>query len=207
DRGAPEDALAAYLPQPLVERLRAGGSRWVGEFREVTTLFLGLPRLDFEKPGPVEALQFATECVQRVHRRYGGSLIRPSMDDKGVSMLSAFGLPMTAHEDDAERAIHAALALGAELAERKLDWAIGMTTGRVFYGDIGSTRRRHVAMMGVPVNTAAALMVAAHSGVLCDDGTRRAAERGFEFEAQAAVTTKGRTEPLAVWRPRTRRQQ
>jgi len=204
---ADEAALSAYLPQPLLERLRAGGSRWFGEFREITTLFLGLPQLDFENPNAAAVLQFTTERVQRAHARYGGTLVGPSMDDKGITLLSAFGLPMMAHEDDGERAVHAALAVCADLAEQHIPCAVGMTTGRAFYGDIGGTHRRHVGIMGVPVNTAAALMVAAGHGILCDEPTRRAAERAFDFEEQAPVATKGRAELLRTWRPRAQRQQ
>ncbi len=203
--GSLDGALECYLPQPLLERLRAGGSRWFGEFRDVTTLFLGLPEIDFTQPRAAESLQLATACVQHAHRRYGGSLTRPSIDDKGVVLLSAFGLPLTAREDDAQRAVHAALAILDELRERAIPSAIGMTTGRVFYGDTGGERRRHVGMVGVTVNTAARLMMAAGPGILCDEATRRAAERAFEFEEQPPLVVKGRDEPLSPWRPRAKR--
>ena len=196
--------LEGYLAQPFLERLRVSGGSWLGEFRNITTLFVGLPGVDCSDAGALAALQGAVECAQRAHQRYGGILTRLSTDDKGVTLLCGFGLPMTAREDDAVRALSAAAALTTAMNELGIPSKIGITTGQVFYADSGGEQRRHAALVGGAVNLAARLMVASDGGMLCDEATQRAAARGFEFDARPPVSAKGFDAPIAVATPRAR---
>lgn len=196
--------LERYVAQPLLERLRMGGGRWLGEFRTITTLFLGFPGIDCASDDALAVLQAAVENTQRVHARVGGTPTRLSFDDKGVTMLSAFGLPLTAREDDAVRAIIAAQALSHSLREYGIAASMGIATGQVFYADSGGSARRHAGLTGAAVNLAARLMVAARAGLLCDDVTRTVAAAGFEFEPRPPVVAKGFAEPVVVWQPGVR---
>ncbi len=123
------------------------------------------------------------------------------MDDKGTSLLAAMGLPPLAHEDDAKRAVQAALAMQHKLAELGLRNSIGIATGRVFCGSIGSPRRREYTLLGDAVNVSARLMQAALGDILCDEATFHMARARIEFERLADILIKGRTEPVAVYRP------
>src|SRR5581483_3477292 len=84
----------------------------------------------------------------------------------GDSVLAAFGIPV-AHEDDAERATHAAVAILAEVAALDLEARIGIDSGEVVYDDAEST-----FATGEAVNLAARLQGAAAPGeILIGTGT------------------------------------
>lgn len=93
----------------------------------------------------------------------------------------------------------------AELGGRGIHAAIGITSGTCFAGLIGGAQRMEYTVHGPAVNLAARLMMAAESGALVDDATRdaclRTAHGGLEFEAQAAISVKGKEEPVSVWVP------
>lgn len=196
--------LARYVSQPLLDRLRMGGGHWLGEFRTVTTLFMGVPGVDCTRSDALNLLQTVIEGAQRIHARVGGTLMRLSSDDKGVFLLAAFGLPLTAREDDAVRALTAAQVFSQYLREHSIPVNLGVATGPVFYADSGSTKRRHAGLTGGAVNLAARLMVASRGGILCDGTTRVAACRGFQFESCEPVVAKGLADPVPVWQPGVR---
>lgn len=193
--------LEEFVARPLLERFCAGHWDWLGEFRNVSAVFLGFPGLDVSSPGALDDLQYATECAQREFGRYGGSLENLSMDDKGISALAAFGLPAGMHEDDSVRAVRAAMSLAARLKARDIACSIGITHGRVFYGDSGGANRRHVALVGGMVNLAARLMQAAGGGILCDEPTRRSAGPALGFSAGVPLQVKGQPQAVAVYTP------
>eukprot|EP00741_Cyanophora_paradoxa_P012056 tig00020592_g11651.t1 len=64
------------------------------------------------------------------------------VDDKGASAIIAFGLPGNAHEDDAERAVRAALALQSWFKQGTSPFACGIAAGRTFCGDPGLGKSR-----------------------------------------------------------------
>jgi adenylate cyclase len=97
----------------------------------------------------------------------------------GDGIFAFFGAP-TMHADDPARAVRAALAIQAAVASLdlpalpgvRLQAGIGITTGEVIAGNIGSERRMHYAVVGEPVNVAARLEAAAGPGqILIDERT------------------------------------
>lgn len=122
---------------------------------------------------------------------YGGTV------DKfmGDSVMAVFGVP-TAHDDDAERAVAAALAmrdLGGDLA-----FSIGVNTGEVMATDVGRAGDRTV--IGDAVNVAARLEQAAGPGeVLCGRLTVELARRRIRFREHETVLLKGKREPVEVY--------
>eukprot|EP00741_Cyanophora_paradoxa_P002731 tig00000624_g2651.t1 len=186
-------------------------------------------------PGAVErhAARFGqvVRSVHRVAEELGGSVNKVLLDDKGASAIIGFGLPGGfAHEDDAERAVRAALALQAWFRETNAPFACGIAAGRTFCGTLGAPCRKEYALIGDSVILAARLMGRAREAigaaqaagaagggppqlqlqeVLCDRSVVQAATaRGrsaaalFEFEALPATRAKGFDEPLPVYRPR-----
>jgi adenylate cyclase len=193
--------LEEFVAQPLLERFQAGHWDWLGEFRNICAVFIGLPQLDLAAPGAPEQVQEATACAQREVTRYGGSLQSVVMDDKGITLFAAFGLPGHSHEDDCVRAVRAVLSLESWLKEHGIACSAGITHGRAFYGDSGGPRRRHVTLIGGVVNLAARLMQTAPGGVLCDEATCQRAARALSFSPAPAQRVKDQAEPLAVFTP------
>jgi class 3 adenylate cyclase/tetratricopeptide (TPR) repeat protein len=118
----------------------------------------------------------------------------------GDAVVAVFGAPVV-HEDDAERAVRAALAIR--------DWArddgevevrIAVNTGEALVS-VGSRPDAGEGMVaGDVVNTAARLQGAAPvNGVLVGESTHRATERAIVYREHDAVDAKGKAQPVAVW--------
>lgn len=109
-------------------------------------------------------------------------------------MIAAFGVPPLAHEDDPVRGVKAALEIYTNLSAQNMENSIGVTSGKVFCGSVGSDVRQEYAMVGDIVNLSARLMVVAGKekyGVLCDSVTFEAIDGKIEFEQMPAVMVKG----------------
>src|SRR5438445_7786616 len=131
-------------------------------------------------------------------------------DLAGDGVLAFFGAPTT-REDDAERAVRAALRIVAEIDDYGREvlrgWGIegfgvrvGAATGSVVVGEIGAGRRVEYAAFGDTVNLAARLQSAAQPGsVLVDDSTHRALERLFVWGEELELALKGKEEPVRAW--------
>lgn len=117
----------------------------------------------------------------------------------GDGVMALFGAP-TAHEDDPDRAVRAALrilervpALGLDLHAR-----VGINTGDILFAAAGAGRED--AVTGDPVNTAARLQALAPvDGVVVGEPTYRATARVFEYAELPPVTVKGRAQPIRVF--------
>lgn len=194
-----EQALLGRLPRAVRARLLAGQTDWLAELRQVTVVFANIPELG-DTPS-LERAQALMRTLQATIERFEGSINKLSLDEKGVSMLAAFGLPPRSHEDDPARAVRTALALQASLASLEADVSIGVASGRVFCGEVGNDRRREYTVIGDTVNLAARLMQQAPASVLCDAATFEATQGRFRFEVLAPVQAKGKTGLLSVFRP------
>jgi class 3 adenylate cyclase len=185
-----ESSLRPYIPGAIINRLTAGQSSWIAELRRVTVLFINLPEID-QKTELAEAQNLA-RMIQRSVYRYEGSINKINVDDKGITLVAALGLPPFAHEDDPARGVQAALMIRKELAKLKVRSYIGITTGRIFCGSIGNDSRREYTTIGNAVNLSARLMGAAVRQdeliekfgipILCDRVTYDAAKDAVEFE-------------------------
>jgi class 3 adenylate cyclase len=196
-----DERCAPYVPAAVLDQIRGRSGAWLAEVRSVSVLFVHLSALASHlSPARMNAAWTAVE--QRVVGQ-GGAVNKLSVDEKGATVLAAFGLPPQAHEDDAARACRAALAICAALGEGA---RVGVTTGRAFCGEVGSGERREYTIIGDPVNTAARLMGKAGPGqALVDWSTARRAAGALEFDPLPALTLKGKDAPVAVFAPRLSR--
>ncbi len=113
----------------------------------------------------------------------------------GDAVLAAFGVPL-AHEDDAERAIRAALAIRAKVEELGLGIRIGIESGEVVADDSDST-----FATGEAVNIAARLQQVAHAGdILVGPGTERLTRGIFDCERLDPVELRGFANPIVPCR-------
>ena len=117
----------------------------------------------------------------------------------GDAVMAVWGTP-TAHEDDAERAVRAALELidAVRALHPGLQARAGVLTGEAAV-TLNATNQGMVA--GDLVNTAARLQGVAEAGtVLVGETTRHAAERAIVFEPLGEHSLKGKTSPVPAWR-------
>lgn len=184
-----------------------GYRRREGERRQLTVMFVDLVgstalsrRLDPEDLGQVLTAYHAS--VDHVSARYGGFVAKYM----GDGVLVYFGYPQ-AHEDDAERAVRAALAVveaaeGLEAAGERLAVRIGIATGVVVVGEIiGAGEAQERGVVGETPNLAARLQAMTDPGnVLVAESTRRLLGSIFEVESLGAQPLKGFDKPVEAFR-------
>jgi class 3 adenylate cyclase len=201
--GKPQPVLAesASTPVALVSAPPA-----LPERRQLTIMCCGLsgPALLSARRDP-EDLQrlltaFHADCAAIIHRT-GGSLTK----GLGETILAYFGYPQ-AHEDEAERAIWAALRLiGAtgELPTRHSGtWhaQVGIATGLVLVGDLLGAGAAEPAVLGEAPNLAARLLAsAAPRTVLIGPATRRLVGETFRYREHAPIPLDGFADPVPAW--------
>jgi class 3 adenylate cyclase/predicted ATPase len=176
------------------------------ERRQVTVMFADLvgstalsARMDPEDLR--EVISAYQRCVAETVRRFGGFVAKYM----GDGVLVYFGYPQ-AHEDDAERAVRAALglipALAAVETRAALQARVGIATGLVVVGDlIGSGEAQERGIVGETPNLASRLQgMAAPNTVLIAESTRRLLGNLFELEeVGTSGGSKGLGRPLRAW--------
>ena len=127
----------------------------------------------------------------------------------GDAILAVFGVPR-AHEDDADRAVRAALEMQAVLSELNREFAgegkpqlamrIGVEAGEVLVDVERASGPRDRMLTGDAVNTAARLQSAAESGrVIVGPGVYEATRDVIEYRELPDLDVKGKAEPVPVW--------
>ncbi len=203
------EKLKRFIPQELLAKLEeaARSGSMQGERRTVTMLFCDVQgstaaaeHLDPEEWADVMNATFE-RLIAPVYR-YEGTLARLM----GDAILAFFGAPI-AHEDDAERAVLAGLeiveAMREFAPEAKRHWdvdlkvRVGINTGLVVVGAVGSDLRVEYTAMGDAVNVASRMEQTAEPGtVRISSDTQKLVSELFEFEPIGPVEVKGRAEPI-----------
>jgi class 3 adenylate cyclase/tetratricopeptide (TPR) repeat protein len=170
------------------------------ERKVVTVVFCDLvgftSRAESLDPEDVEAiLRPYHERVRSELERHGGTVEKFI----GDAVMALFGAP-TAHEDDPERAVRAALAIRDFAFDEGLELRVGITTGEALIS-LGARPEAGEGMAsGDVVNTAARLQSAAPvNGVIVDETTYRATRAAIDYQEATPVDAKGKSEPIAVW--------
>jgi class 3 adenylate cyclase/tetratricopeptide (TPR) repeat protein len=176
------------------------------ERRVVTVLFgdlVGFTSLA-EARDPEQVKNLVDRCFARLAddiRSFGGSV------DKviGDAVVALFGAPV-AHEDDAERAVRAALQMQRTLADEAealgvdVQMRIGVNTGEVLVGAIRAGG--DYTAMGDVVNTASRLQTIAEPGTVVVGPDTYAATSGvFRYEPLGLLQARGREASVDAWRP------
>jgi class 3 adenylate cyclase/tetratricopeptide (TPR) repeat protein len=136
--------------------------------------------------------------------RYGGTVEKFI----GDAVMAVFGAPVS-HEDDAERAVRAGLRILESIEELNeedpalaLQVRIGIGTGEAVVALGARPEEGEGIVTGDVVNTASRLQGAAPvNGIACSEDTYRQTERVFEYEELEPVLVKGKSDPLALFRP------
>jgi class 3 adenylate cyclase/tetratricopeptide (TPR) repeat protein len=177
------------------------------ERKIVTAVFVDLvgstARAERLDPEDVRAvLRRYHETLRRDLERYGGTVEKFI----GDAVVAVYGAP-TAHEDDPERAVRAALAARESIAALNdrddtldLHVRVGVATGEALVALDARATEGESMVAGDVMNTAARLQAAAPvDGILVGAATHRATERGIVYREHEAVTAKGKSEPVEAW--------
>jgi class 3 adenylate cyclase len=182
-----------------------------GERRVVTVLFCDVKgstalaaRLDPEEWADI--MNGAFERLMAPVARYDGTVVRLM----GDAMLAFFGAPV-AHEDDPQRAVLAGLEIVERVQEyrealrdqRGLDFdvRVGINTGLVVVGGVGSESHQEYTVMGDAVNLAARMEQTAAAGTVQISGsTYKLVAPLFEVEPLGEIEIKGKQELVAAYR-------
>jgi class 3 adenylate cyclase len=201
-------ALKSYLPAAVVPYVDIEQESWASELRKVTVLFinLGIDLSDAKSNAGLERIQTVIETVQRCVYKYQGSLNKLLMDDKGSTLLVVFGLPPMAHQDDAVRGVVAGMQLVKDLKLKNCSCSVGITTGNVYAGVVGTSgSRREYSILGDTVNLAARFMQMACGEqvkkVLVDVKTKEEAEYVIGFRFVKTSQVKGKTGEIEFFEP------
>lgn len=203
--------LRQTAPHSLQEKVRAAAPGAEGERKLVTVLFadiVGSTELA-EALDPEDWREMVSGAHQRVSdavHRFEGHVAQLL----GDGVLVFFGAPLT-HEDDPERAVRAALAVLAGIREyavqvrgrglpREFQVRVGVNTGTVVVGNVGSDLHLEYLAIGDTVNLAARVQSAAEpDSVLITENTRHLLGDLFELADKGRIALKGKAEPVQVY--------
>ncbi len=208
--------FARYTSDAVVdELLKSGEVVLSGEKRDVTVLFADIRNFTSiaETYPPDQVMGLLNGVLGRLTDAvlaHGGTL------DKflGDGVMALFGAPV-AHDDDAARAVRAALQMMESVKEQNtsgehvapLELGIGINTGQVVAGSVGSARRLEYTCIGDAVNIAARLCSLAGGGeILVGASTaEKAARSGWTSEPLPPVKLKGKAQAVQLYRVTTTR--
>jgi class 3 adenylate cyclase/tetratricopeptide (TPR) repeat protein len=204
----PQDVLLQYILPPLAERLAAGDTRpGVAEHRRVTALFiniLGIADLlrRSGRDGALVQVDRYLKIVLQQLQRHGGYLAASDAAEVGDKLIILFGAPVSSERDELN-ALRFVIDLDAELKRARLPLRhrVGMTTGSVFAGEIGSASRREYTVIGDTVNLAARLMASARPGeVYVGSTTAERAQDEFDLRSMRPLRVKGKSAVIRAFR-------
>jgi len=180
-----------------------------GERREVTMLnsdIAGFSTLS-QSMDAEELVLFLNDYFQRMIRvvlDHGGNIDK----FQGDGMLVVFGAP-NPMRDHAERALNAARAMVREIdrfnrelvdgGRSAISVGMGLDTGEVVAGHVGSDDRMEFTLIGVPVNNSAYLSKVRPARVLMSEATRARVPRGFQVADYEPLLLKGAKDPQAIY--------
>ncbi len=211
DADAVSERLQRLVPKEYAERLLATCGQVQAERRMVTILFSDVKGStamaeNLDPEDVMEIMDGAFDVLIEPIYRYEGTLARLM----GDAVLAFFGAPI-AHEDDPERAIRAALEITAQAAEyakrleiergiKGFNVRVGINTGLVVVGEVGSDLRVEYTAMGDTINLAARMeQNAPPGGILITHDTYRHVRGVFDVLRQEPLTVKGKRQPVQTY--------
>ena len=207
--------LKQFVPEQVYKEIEASPLSLTPRFHEVSILFSdirGFTKMSQDVP-PEAIASFLNNKyfspMGEIAYKHNGTV------DKhiGDSIMVVFGSPV-AHSDDAVRAVRSAIAMQQKAKEidgsldnqdgLRLKIGIGISTGKVFSGILGSLRKKEFTSIGMAVNIAARLEGMAGEGeILINKNTFKKIEGQIGAEPLPPATFKGVTEPVEIYRIKT----
>jgi len=201
----------SYTPKFLAEKILTTRGSIEGERKLVTVMFADVANYTSisEKLDPEEVHEIMDGCfrilMDEIHR-YEGTINQFT----GDGVMALFGAPL-AHEDHAQRACHAALAIQKAIGKYRKDIEkkcgvafkirIGLNSGPVVVGPIGDDLRMDYTAVGDTTNLASRMQEIADPGsVLVSNHTHKLTRDFFNFEPLGKVSVKGKEDPQEVYK-------
>ncbi len=201
-----------FLPEYVVKQMLENPDSFKlgGVSQVITILFAdirGFTRISEHAPPEkiVNLLNRYFSAMTDIIFAHGGTL------DKylGDGLMALFGAPTTT-PDDASNALNAAVAMqrrmlgiNRELREEgfpEIGVGMGLHTGEVIVGYIGSDRRSEYTAIGDTVNTSSRLESNARGGeILISDATAKAAHSRYKLKPREPIMVKNRQQPVMLW--------
>ena len=196
------ERLRPWVLAAVYQREHTGMTSFLTELRPAVPVFVKFSGIDYDNDDKAEVKlnQFVVQA-QRVITKYEGALLQLVIGDKGSYVYAAFGA-ITAHEDDAQRAVYAALELkqipGQLTYIQSLQ--IGISLGTLRVGAYGNASRHTYAALGDDVNLAARLMTSAKADeILITGRVQINVADAFTLEPREPIAMKGKGEPQPVF--------
>jgi class 3 adenylate cyclase/tetratricopeptide (TPR) repeat protein len=200
----------SYTPKFLADKILDTRSSIEGERKLVTVLFADVANYTSmsEKLDPEEVHQIMDGCfkvlMDEIHR-YEGTIDKFT----GDGVMALFGAPI-AHEDHAQRACYAALAIQRAMAEYsdkiekdcdlEFKMRVGLNSGLVIVGSVGNDLRMDYTAIGDTTNLASRMETMAKPGaIMVSTDTYKITRDFFKFESLGKVEVKGKEEPLEAY--------
>ncbi len=214
DAQVKNQSLDKFIPRELMTKIEAARAHdaMVGERRVITMLFCDVKgsTAAAEKVDPEiwsDIMNGIFEYMIRPIYKYEGTVPRLM----GDAILAFFGAPI-AHEDDPQRALLAGLEIQDGIKEYieetrlkhglEFGLRVGINTGLVVVGPIGSDLRMEYTAIGDAINLAARMEQTAVPGTIqISDETYKLVAPFFDFEALGEVEVKGKATPIKTYRP------
>ncbi len=204
--------LKQFIPEQIYQEIYNSPEALEPRYNEVSILFSDIRGFTHMSEGvsPKTIATFLNNYyftpMGEVAYRHNGTM------DKhiGDSMMVAFGTPVS-HNDDAIMAVKSAIEMQEKAKEidnklrkkvgLRLKIGIGISTGKVFSGILGSLRKKEFTSIGMAVNIADRLQgLAKEDEILISESTFQKLSGEIEAEALPPVTVKGVSEPITAFR-------
>jgi adenylate cyclase len=206
------DKLERFFPRAVSQKLREEGNLEIVD-TEVTALFCDISSFTemSSRMEPRQVIEMLNEyfnlMVEDIVFKYEGTLEKYI----GDALLAVWGAPYS-KPDDADRAIHAAIDMQKALQGLNRQWAsrrqleikihIGLNSGKVAAGNIGSDKLIQYATIGDTTNVTSRICSVAQADeiVISQATLDRISDRTLRFEKMELVTVKGKLEPLQLYK-------
>ncbi len=207
-----KDCLCRYMGKEIRDKIMSGSPTMEGEMKRVTLLFADLRNFTglVEKNHPRQVVKILNQYLNEMTlavKKHNGLVLQYVGDE----IEAVFGMP-DGYEDHPEMAVQAALEMRTRLAllnktlEKQgfgpLGHGIGIHTGAVLAGNIGSKERMSYALVGDTVNTASRLegLTKTHdSDIIISQTTHSLLTGSYVTKQLGPVRVKGKDDDLIVY--------
>jgi class 3 adenylate cyclase len=200
----------SYTPRGLAEKILNSRTSVEGERKFVSIIFIDVANYTSisEHLDPEEIHQIMDQCFKLIMgeiHRYEGTITQFT----GDGAMALFGAPI-AHEDHAQRACYAALAVQRSMKDFSskirlaygIEFAVrtGINSGLVIVGSIGDDLRMDYTALGDTTNLASRMEAMAPAGsILVSRDTHKLTKDFFQFKTLGSIIVKGKTGPVEAF--------